>query len=219
MSGWLGAERGAAATDRILDSAGEVFAASGIDGTGMADIAREAGCSRATLYRYFEDRQALRRAFVHREARRIAAEVSTAIGSLSDPTARFVGAVTGCLREVRADPTLRAWFSAANSAIATELATESEVITAIGEAFLAGGLPETGFPGTEVTDRESDLAERARWTVRVIVSLLALPEADPGEERALVERFLAPVVVGASSVPTGQLSPDACSSRAAITSA
>ena len=38
---------------------------------GMNDIAHAAGCSRATVYRYFENREALRNAYVHRHARAI----------------------------------------------------------------------------------------------------------------------------------------------------
>ncbi len=33
---------------------------------------------------------------------------------------------------------------------------------------------------------------RARWMVRVVISLLALPGESESEERALVERFVAP---------------------------
>jgi hypothetical protein len=36
---------------------------------------------------------------------------------------------------------------------------------------------------------------RARWLVRVIVSLLALPGDSEEEERAQVERFVAPVLL------------------------
>ncbi|MDQ1319611.1 MAG: hypothetical protein QG655_854, partial [Actinomycetota bacterium] len=58
---------------RILHAAGELFAERGVDAVEMQDIARAAGCSRATLYRYFENRAALHGAFVHREARAVAA--------------------------------------------------------------------------------------------------------------------------------------------------
>lgn len=197
MSRWLGQERDAAAVDRILDAAGTVFASSGIASTGMGDIAKAAGCSRATLYRYFKDRHALRRAFVHRAAREIARRVAREITEVRDPTHRFVEAVTGTLTAVRSDPVLRAWFSGGDSTIATELAHESEVISAIGAAFLS----------RDGSDLDRDLLLRARWTVRVVVSLLASPEPDPGDERALVARFLAPVVLEVTA--TG---PDAAAS-------
>ena len=45
----------------------------------MNEIARAAGCSRATLYRYFENREALRTAYVHREAYRLSREIKRRI--------------------------------------------------------------------------------------------------------------------------------------------
>ena len=71
----LPADRAVAATDRILDAAGRCFEAHGVAGTSIGDIARMAQCSRPTVYRYFADRDALRVAFVHREARRVGARV------------------------------------------------------------------------------------------------------------------------------------------------
>lgn len=192
MSGWLGAERDAAAADRILDAAGRVFASSGTE-SGMGDIARAAGCSRATVYRYFEDRHALRSAFVHRAAREIARDVAAGIGSFEDPTERLVEAVTRSIGAVRADPVLLAWFSAPNALVANEMAAESEVIAAIGAAFLDARRDDLS------TGRVDDLLLRARWTVRVIVSLLAAPEAELSDERALLQRFLAPVVLDRST--------------------
>lgn len=46
-------------------------------------------------------------------------------------------------------------------------------------------------------DASNDAAERQRseWIVRVIVSLLSNPAADPGDERAMIERFVAPGLV------------------------
>src|SRR4051812_44758041 len=68
---WLVGDVNVAATDRILDAAGKCFAERGVARTSIGDIARAAGCSRPTVYRYFDDRDALRTAFVHREARRL----------------------------------------------------------------------------------------------------------------------------------------------------
>ncbi len=75
MSDWLAADRTDLAADRILDAAAALFSEKGVATVGMADVAKAAGCSRATLYRYFENRRALQYAVVNRESRRIGAAV------------------------------------------------------------------------------------------------------------------------------------------------
>lgn len=154
---------------RILDAAAELFVRDGVNAVGMGEIARAAGCSRATLYRYFEDRHALHLAFVHREARRIGALVAAETDSLGD-------AVLAAVRHVREAPELLAWFGAADAATTAELAQSSEVIEALGLAAA----------GDETT---------ARWLVRVIVSLLIVPGRDEAEERTMIERYVVPGVL------------------------
>lgn len=191
MSGatWLRDERTTLATEQILDAAGALFAERGVAAVGMAEVAAAAGCSRATLYRYFENREALRTAFVHREARRIGAEVVREVAGIDEPGERLVATVTTSLRLVRSEPTLMAWFEAAEAGATVRLAQSSEVIEALVEPLLlAEGAAAEGDVGT-------DLRRRARWVVRVIVSLLTVPGADPAEEQAMVEDFVVPVVL------------------------
>lgn len=184
-AGWLAPERDALATDRLLDAAGEVFARDGVTGASMGDIAAAAGCSRATLYRYFDDRSALRVAFVHREARRLGARVAAEVAGRRDPGKRLVEAIVAGVEGVRTTPTLAAWFSEASAGTASELAGASEVIEALAAAFLGG-------PVAPVDD---DTRERARWVVRVVLSLLTVPAGSAAAERRLVERFVLPVVL------------------------
>ena len=104
---WLVGDQAALAAERILDAAGRCFAAQGVPTTSIADIAREAGCSRPTVYRYFDDRRALRLAFVHREARRLGASVAAAVGHIGDPATRFVDACL--LASARLTPGAALW--------------------------------------------------------------------------------------------------------------
>ena len=188
---WLWAdERGALAAERILDAAAEVFAERGVAATGMGDVARAAGCSRATLYRYFENRHALHVTFVHREARRIGALIAGEVAGITDPASVVLEATLAALREVRSRPTLAAWFQLGDAGIAAELAQSSEVIEGLGAAMLSGS--GIGDP---------DVAARARWLVRVIVSLLTVPGADEADERAMLERFVVPSVVASVAAP------------------
>jgi AcrR family transcriptional regulator len=182
---WLRDERGEIAAERILDAAAELFVERGVATTGMAQVAAAAGCSRATLYRYFDSRRALHLAFVHREARRLGERVSGMVSGIEDPRERITAAILASVGEVRATPTLAAWFGLGDAGIASELAGTSEVIEVLGTTFLGSA---TGAGAGEI-------ASRARWLVRVIVSLLTVPGADEADERAMIERFVVPVLV------------------------
>ena len=63
------AERGEVET-RILDAAEQVFAREGVRRTRMGHVAEAAGCSRATLYRYFATKEALVSDYALRELER-----------------------------------------------------------------------------------------------------------------------------------------------------
>lgn len=179
---WLRDERTELAAERILKAAEQVFLERGVHATEMGHIAKAAGCSRATLYRYFESRHALHMAYMHREARRIAREIGGQVRDIADPRRRLVEAMLAALRAVREAPVLAAWFARADSAPTAELARSSAVIEALGAAFLSDPADE-------------DTRARARWLVRVIVSLLTTPGEDAGDERSMIERFAAPVLV------------------------
>lgn len=87
---WLGTRRNEVAADRILDAAGDLFAERSPGSVGMHEIAAAAGCSRATLYRYFENRDALHTAYVHREAHHLYARMTECIAEVADPRERLI---------------------------------------------------------------------------------------------------------------------------------
>lgn len=183
---WLRDERAELAADRILDAAGALFAERGVHAVGMSEVAEAAGCSRATLYRYFDGRDALRTAFVHRETRRIGARVldelaATADSSTADADGQLVVAMESALRMVRSDPTLMAWFTTGDAGATAALAQSSGVI----EGLVAGFLDGEPSPGVR---------RRAKWVVRMLVSLLIDPEPDPAEEHAMIADLLVPAL-------------------------
>ena len=173
---WLAPERTAVAAERILDAAAGLFADRGISGVSMAEVAAAAGCSRATLYRYFADRRELHLAFIHREARRVGAAVADEIATVTDEEARVVAAVCSAVRHVRAAPHLAAWFQTGAAGVTSELVRSSDVL---------------GWLGLGVA--HDPVA--ARWLVRVVASLLTMPGRSEDEERELVARFVAPVAL------------------------
>ncbi len=182
---WLAARRTEVAADRILDAANDLFARQEAATVGMNEIASAAGCSRATLYRYFENREALYTAYVHRESYRLYREMTDQIMSITDPAERLIEGMMTSLRNVRESPALASWFATTARPIGVEMAEQSEVIKALVEAFVVSLAPD-----------DADVVERrARWLVRVMSSLLAFPGHDEADERAMLEEFLVPILV------------------------
>src|SRR5690606_15531818 len=103
---WLADRRTEVAAERILDAAHELFTRHDAATVGMRDIARAAGCSRATLYRYFDSREALHTAYVHREARRLYRELGPRLAAIGDPQNRLIEGILAALDAVRENPAL-----------------------------------------------------------------------------------------------------------------
>ncbi|MGB8391382.1 TetR/AcrR family transcriptional regulator [Mycobacterium sp.] len=186
---WLASRRTELAADRILDAAERLYTQRDHASIGMNEIARAAGCSRATLYRYFENREVLRNAYVHREARRLSHAIKEQIDGIDAPRERLVAGITATLRMVRGSPALASWFASTRPPIGGELAGQSEVITALAAAFINSLGPE-----------DPALVERrARWVVRVLTSLLLFPGHDEADERTVIEEFVVPIVTPVSA--------------------
>lgn len=190
---WLAARRTEVAADRILDAAGELFARQEPATVGMHEIASAAGCSRATLYRYFENRDALYTAYVHRESYRLYREMTEQINSVVDPHERLIEGMLASLRNVRESPALASWFATTQRPIGAELAEQSEVIKALTEAFVISLGP----------DDPELVAHRARWLVRVMTSLFLFPGHDDADERAMLEEFVVPIMLPNQPETTG----------------
>lgn len=181
---WLASHRSEAAVDRILDAAGQLYTQRDSNSIGMNEIARAAGCSRATLYRYFDNREALRTAYIHRETHRLGRDIMERTGGIEDPREKLVVSILVTLGMVRESPALASWFATTRPPIGGELAGQSDVIAALAAAFLQSLGP----------DDPAAIERRARWTVRVIVSLLTYPGRDAHDERAMIEEFVVPII-------------------------
>ncbi len=182
---WLREEQADLAAQKILDGAAQAFVDLGVSGAGMGEIARYAGCSRVTLYRYFKNRHELHLAFVNDRAMRLVAELRVELQDIDDPAQRLCEYIVRAVQKVRRNPAMAAWFEPGESGLTARMSRGSEVIDCLADAFVSNLL------GAKRKDR----GLRARWMVRVIISLLTMPGDSEEEERVLIERFVVPSVI------------------------
>jgi AcrR family transcriptional regulator len=192
---WLASKRGEMAAERILDAAGELFARQPAASVTMNEIAEAAGCSRATLYRYFENRQALYTAYVHREAYALYVRLMERLAGIDDPHERLVTCIVTSLELVRSSSALHSWFvlGADSAPIGAEFAEHSDLVNAMSTGFVVSLSP---------TDDTAGIERKARWLLRILISLLIFPGRDADDERAMLEEFLVPVVARRSNHAT-----------------
>ncbi|WP_028478113.1 TetR/AcrR family transcriptional regulator [Nocardia sp. CNY236] len=192
-SDWLAGGRAELAAERILDAVRTVFIDHGVSGVGMTEVAEAAGCSRATLYRYFENRQALYVAFAGRETRALIERIwrDREVSVDRSPAQQLLDQLTAVLAEVRKTPHLAVWFEPANAGIVAQLANSPGVVDALAANFVARFRPGLSAPAA---------GRVGRWVVRAVVSLLTLPGSNEDEERAMLRTFVLPFVLDEHTV-------------------
>ena len=187
-------------TERILDAALVLVARWGIGKTALADVAKEAGCSRATLYRAFPGgKQHVFATMGRRELASYHQAVVDAIDTADD----LADAVTRAL------------------VVATRLLRDHDAAQFVLEHEPGHLLPYLGFKQVEVVYRMTSAnigphlerylpADRAQWltewVARLFISYLFQPDPDvdlavAADARALVDRFVLPTFVLPPNLP------------------
>lgn len=164
--------------DPYLDAAAACFARHGVRRTGVPDIARHVGTSRATVYRQVGTVDQIARLLLARELHRLLGAMSEALATASGPDA-MTQLMAGAIRFARGHPVL-----------AKVLADEPEVIG----PFVTGGLPHLiarvsgmAVPVLEWAMRAGLVRRRdpvvvAEFLVRITISLILAPPAGDLDE-------------------------------------
>ncbi len=179
----------AAARRRLLDATARCIARDGLAATSVASVAAEAGVSRPTVYRYFDDRDDLVRGALGEAALRLQAGIDERTSRFDDPGDIVVEVVVHALDTVRADPVLSAiWSSASADGSVVGRFTEPG-----GVAFARSCLVRAAGPAGW-SNRDTD--EAAELVLRLALSLLVSPEPhrSPAALRAFLRRRLLPAL-------------------------
>jgi AcrR family transcriptional regulator len=164
----------------------------GLSKTTLDDVAREAGCSRATLYRYFDGKAALVRQTVDVELERLttrAVDAAAAQDSLCDAT---VALVVRAARDLVAHRPLQFLLAYEPESILGQLAfgPGDRLLRRVGDAF------------APAFDRWLEVAEAQRagdWMARVLRSYVLMPEpsidlTDVAAARDFLREFVVPAL-------------------------
>lgn len=178
--------------DRIVAAALRCVARWGLAKTTVEDIAREAGCSRATLYRTFPGgKEAVFAAVLDAELGRIQGAVAGAVeaagAELEDV---LVAAVTAVARHLEGHATFQFLLAHEPELVLPHLAfRELDALLARVRAF--------GGPLLERHLDHVDAAHTAEWVARIVISYTCSPSAglqltDESAVRRLVRAFVLP---------------------------
>lgn len=175
--------RRAAAAERIYSAATELIYRDGMDGLNIDALAAATHCSRATIYRYVGGKKDIRDAVLARAATRIVETVRTSVEGRTGPD-RLLTAIEVAVAEIRSDAAGQLFLDSAHSGGWTWLTASPAVVDFASElAGLAG-----------------DDAVAAQWIVRLVLSLLSWPDADPRAEHHMLQRFVAPAFTEQSGI-------------------
>jgi TetR/AcrR family transcriptional repressor of uid operon len=187
-----------AVSERILDAALALAAASGLRHLTMDDVAGRARVGRMTVYRRFASKPALIEALSIRECRRCL----SAIGAAIDPSApvldRAVAVFVAVLRVSREHPLLERLARVEPDALLSELTRDHSAVFRLVRDFLVT-LIRTGQDAGELIPGDPELL--AEIGLRVGASFVLMPDSvlplhDEAATRAALRALLAPLIAG-----------------------
>lgn len=194
---WLNDERQELAVDRILEAAREVFARDGIRGARMGKIAEAAGCARATLYRYFPNKEALLHAYMVRVARDFDAVLERQLRDLRSLGDRLVEAVAVSVQLIQEREDVAPFFSEEGLGLTAQLTSGA---AAMREELVRRIERESSSDRIRGTLRAEVSAEdAAEWVTRTILSFSLLPPEARSEAslRKYLRKMLLPALIAA----------------------
>lgn len=184
------------ARQRLIDAAETCFTRYGVGKTTVEDVANEASVSRATVYRYFSDRDELILGVLMRKAGRYFERLARHLETQPGLAEAVVEGVVFTIESVRGDQHLAMLFSPEAVGITSSVAGTSEALFTAVTAFLRP-LFERGRETGELRSG-IDIDEAAEWVLRTLLSLLATEGRvahTPHEQRHMLRNFLLPAIL------------------------
>lgn len=184
------------ARGQILKAAESMFQRYGVVKTTMDDIAKEAGVSRPTVYRYFGDRDTLITALIEARSRRLFDKARSYLRERDTFAEQVVDGLVFLVERGRQDSIVRLIVSPEHMDLATALVGSTGLAARLTQEMWAPLLDEARERG-EIRDGLTD-EEICEWIALVQLILVGRmdfsSEGDP-ENRRMLTNFLLPSIV------------------------
>ena len=171
-----GDRTGGAETDLevALDAAAACYLRIGAAKATASDIAREAGISRATLYRRCGSHEAIFLAVLNRESEALASDSRDHLQRLAvnDPAESILEGMMFAIGQIRSRPVHAAVFGGDAAAWAAGQAIRMEALRRLGEAGVRP-LAAAALASGRLTD--VDVEDLVDWILRILISYAAVP--------------------------------------------
>jgi AcrR family transcriptional regulator len=190
-------------SERILDAALELAAASGFRHLTMDEVAARAGVGRMTVYRRFGSRAQLVDALAVRECRRCLAAISGALEPEAPIEDRVVALFSTTLTVIREHPLLERLARVEPEALVRELTRDDSAVFKLVRQFLVEQIRLAQASGELAAGDPEPLAE---LVVRLGFSFVLMPDSaltnDERRARETVRMVLAPIVAASPRIGT-----------------
>lgn len=184
------------ARGQILKAAESMFQRYGVLKTTMDDIAKEAGVSRPTVYRYFGDRDTLITALIEARSRRLFDKARAYLRERETFAEQIIDGLVFLVERGRQDPIVRLIVSPEHMDLATALVGSTGLAARLTQEMWAPLLDEAR-ERDEIRDGLTD-EEICEWIALVELILVGRmdfsTEGDP-ENRQMLANFLVPSIV------------------------
>ncbi|MCH7789070.1 MAG: TetR/AcrR family transcriptional regulator [Acidobacteria bacterium] len=183
----------AAARERLIDATESCLTSLGIASITITEVARRAGVSRTTLYKYVGSIDELIEAVFLREVDRFIAELEPQLSALPSPRQQLLELIWRLSSVVPTN-------AAVSSMLETDLVRGGTMAMAARSVPLAKRIDRLARPYLEEAQRQGDLAmgpldQHIEWIMRTVLSFAANPQPpgrDATDQRRFVEQFALP---------------------------
>jgi AcrR family transcriptional regulator len=182
--------------ERLLDAAEGCLEQFGPQKTSMEDVARAAGMSRATVYRYFENRDALLLGVASRQATSLAAEAISYLSRYNTISDWLVEGLLFTLREMPSRPVFASLVTSLDSRSSGSLLLGSTGLIQIGVNVLGPMFANAKEQGLLRDDIDPEML--IEWLLRMLWTYLNAPSQVATDEegmRKLFRMMLIPAVL------------------------